>query len=295
MRVVEGAEGDRLPAGPADVLIALHAEKCAWAVEEALGRGRVPRIVVGLSGTDVYGARGEEGMGDRARAVLQRADRIVALQPLALETLPEELRARGRVILQSAQPVERGPRCDVGRTALVLAHLRPVKDPLLPARAAALLPSDSLLRVVHAGAALDPDLAGRARELDRNEPRWSWLGELAAEEVRERLATCTVLVVPSRAEGGANVLAEALVSGVPVLATRVPGNVGLLGEDHPGLFEAGDAEGLAALLVRLESEPAFLEALASASRALGQRHLPQRECEAWRGLLEEIAEDPGVQ
>jgi hypothetical protein len=35
--------------------------------------------------------------------------------------------------------------------------------------------------------------------------------------------------ISSLAEGGANVIGEAAVVGIPVLASRIPGNVGLLG------------------------------------------------------------------
>jgi len=42
------------------------------------------------------------------------------------------------------------------------------------------------------------------------------------------------------------VIIEALASGTPVLASRIDGNLGLLGDDYAGVFEPGEATGLAA-------------------------------------------------
>ena len=56
------------------------------------------------------------------------------------------------------------------------------------------------------------------------------------------------MVISSLSEGGANVISEAAVAGVPVLASRIDGNVGLLGADYPGYFPVGDTEALARLL-----------------------------------------------
>ncbi len=63
------------------------------------------------------------------------------------------------------------------------------------------------------------------------------------------------MVISSLSEGGANVISEAVVAGVPVLASRMDGNVGLLGGGYPGYFPVGDTPALARLLERLEQEP----------------------------------------
>ena len=46
-------------------------------------------------------------------------------------------------------------------------------------------------------------------------------------------------------------------SGVPVLASRIDGNVGLLGADYDGYFPVGDAAALAALARRFCADAAF--------------------------------------
>jgi glycosyltransferase involved in cell wall biosynthesis len=167
----------------------------------------------------------------------------------------------------------------------VVAHLRPVKDPLLAARAARLVPPASRLRVVHVGAALEPDLARLARTEQSENPRYVWRGELRRGETLAAIAGAHLLAVTSRAEGGANVVAEAIVHGTPVLSTRIEGTLGMLGADYPGYFEVGDAAGLARLFQRCESEPAFYRELARACDARRSLFAPERERAAWAELL----------
>jgi glycosyltransferase involved in cell wall biosynthesis len=80
-----------------------------------------------------------------------------------------------------------------------------------------------------------------------------------------------------------------VVAGVPILASRMDGNVGLLGEDYGGYFRVGDTKALARLMQRLECEPAFVADLARALRARRPLFRPAREVAAWRRLLAEIA------
>jgi glycosyltransferase involved in cell wall biosynthesis len=98
------------------------------------------------------------------------------------------------------------------------------------------------------------------------------------------------VALTSRMEGGSNVLCEALAAGVPVVASRIPGLVGTLGEDFAGYFEAGDTEGLAALMSRAERDRGFYDALARHVAARAQLASPERERQAWAALLAEVGE-----
>ncbi|MEZ5989760.1 MAG: selenoneine biosynthesis selenosugar synthase SenB [Planctomycetota bacterium] len=275
---------------PCDLLLALHARKSHGAIARfAAARPRRP-LVVALTGTDLYVDLPDD---PQALESLRLADRLVVLQPAGLDALPPQHRAKARVILQSAVAPERVPRKDPdGFVACVLAALREVKDPLLPARAAALLPGASRVRVRHAGKPVEPALLAAAeREAEAND-RYEWLGELEPERARELLATSHVLCLPSRAEGGANVISEAVVADVPVLASRIPGTVGLLGPEHPGYPPVGDAEALAALLARAECDPGFVEALLASGARLRAALAPERERGSWADLLAEIRAEP---
>ena len=274
---------------PADLLIALHARKSHASIlrfDEGL---RGTPIVVVLTGTDVYVDLVE--LEDDAKVLdsLRRARRLVALQKLAAGKLPPELRDRVRVIHQSAEPPSRRPVVATNSfDVCVLAHLRPVKDPLLAARAARQLPVESKVRVLHAGQALDASLASAAQSETAANSRYQWLGLLERSEARQLLASSRALVLCSRSEGGANVVSEALACGVPVLSTRIDGSVGLLGEDYPGFFEVGDASGLAKQLQRIEQDEEFLADLRKRCDRLAPSFTQEAERTAWAALLQEL-------
>ncbi len=273
---------------PCDALLALHARKSFPSIERWRRERPNGPLAVVLTGTDLYG---DLGTSSEARHALELADRLVALQPRAADELPDALRGKVRVIHQSAEPPRRRePRADLFEVCL-LAHLRPVKDPLRAARAADLLPPGSRVRILHAGESLDEELAAEARS--RSEApgsRYRWLGPLARSEALELLAGSRLLLVTSRMEGGANVVSEALAAGVPVLSTEIPGSVGMLGEDYPGYFPVGDAPALAALLARAESDPAFLADLAERCGRVAAIASPARERAALEALLAELAD-----
>lgn len=261
-----------------DVLVAIHATKSAPSVERA-ARDGVP-VVLLLAGTDLY--------GDLAgsRRAMSLATRVVTLQERALDLLDAQVARKTTVIHQSASVAERAHHIAPDRfVALVLAHLRPVKDPLRAAEAARLASPASRLLVVHAGAALDPHLRDLAEQEATANPRYRWLGERTHDEALALLRGSDVLVVSSRSEGGANVVSEALAAGTPILASRIDGTVGLLGPDYPGYFDTGDTRALHELLRAAEEDPSFMGALRDACARRAEIPDPAREREALRALL----------
>lgn len=278
---------EELAGGRRDLLVALHARKSHASVERFRRLHPERPLVVALTGTDLY--RDLESSPE-ARQSLVWADRLIVLQNEGLTALEPALREKTRVIYQSAvpsaAPVRRSRHTfDV----CVIGHLRPVKDPFLAARAARLLPAESRLRVLHAGAALTPEMEAAARGEMADNPRYRWLGERPGWEIRRLLGRCHAMVLSSRLEGGANVVSEAIVAGLAVLSSRISGSVGMLGKDYPGFFGVGAVDELAALLDRCERQPAFLEDLTARCRALAPRFDPARELAAWASLLDELA------
>jgi putative glycosyltransferase (TIGR04348 family) len=276
---------ERWQGAPCDLLIALHATKSGASIRAWRAARPDAPLIVGGTGTDVYEdlPRLEE-----TAAALRLATRVVVLQPAALEELPEDVRGIARVVFQSAPRRERRAPSPEGFQVCFLGHLRAVKDPFLLAEAVRLLPSTSRVQVVAAGAALEPGTRERAERESAQNPRYRWVGALAHREAQELVARSRVLALTSRCEGGANVVSEALAAGVPVVSTRIGGTTGLLGDDYPGLFAPGDARACAALLARAEAEPAFLAELEERCAARAPLLDPEREREAWRGLLREL-------
>ncbi len=273
--------------GPYDILIALHARKSADAVRAYRATRPSAPVVIALTGTDLYPDLTTAGV---PQDVLSAATRLVALQPEALTQLEPRLAERTRVIMQSVPPIPpQPPRPDCFEVAF-LAHLRPVKDPLRLAAAARLLPADSRIQITHLGEARDDELAAGATAESVGNPRYTWLGPRARKEALHVLARSRLLALTSTAEGGANVVSEALAAGVPIVASAIPGSFGLLGKSYPGYFPVGDTAALASLLDAAEHDRDGCYAeLRRCCAAL--RHLvdPARERQAWAELLAELA------
>ena len=271
--------------GPGDLLVALHARRSAASIDRFHRDHPAAPIVLALTGTDVYKDIHVDASAQRS---LELASCFVTLQRLAVEQLPVRLRDRCHVIYQSmvAPPGSFTPRRGSFDVAL-LAHLRPVKDPFLAAEAARLLPEDSVVRVRHAGGALEPEMEQRARSEMESNPRYQWLGDLPRWKALRLLARSRLLLVTSVAEGGANVVSEALACSVPVVSTDIPGSVGILGADYPGYFPVGDAKALAELLERATDDTVYRR-LQQMCRELQRLVDPARERESWRALLQSL-------
>jgi putative glycosyltransferase (TIGR04348 family) len=270
-----------------DLLVALHALRSF----PSINRYRIlyPNgpLVLALTGTDLYGFIHTDA---RARKALKLATRLVILQPLGVNQVPQGLRDKVRVIHQSvpAMRVRSAPHTDRFEVC-VLAHLRPVKDPFRTALAARLLPSSSRIRVLQVGSPLSKAMAKRAFKEALVNPRFRWLGELPRWKALRVLARCRLLVVTSKLEGGANVISEALAASVPVLSSRIDGSVGLLGKSYPGYFPVGDTEALAALLQRAEQDADYYQRLCDDCTRLHAMVDPKNESQRWKALLKEIA------
>lgn len=273
---------------PGALLIALHARKSAPSI--AAWPAQRPVLLV-LTGTDLYRDIGADAA---AQASLQRADALVLLNRLGAQALPLALRAKTRVILQSCAARAPGRRPQGHLRVLMVGHLRAEKDPETLFAAVQALQGRSEaqgeIRIDHIGQALDAGLALQARQLMRECPHYRWLGPLPHGETRRRIANASLLLHPSRMEGGAHVVMEALRSGTPVLASRVDGNVGLLGADWPLLFEPGDVRGLVAQLLALRRDPAILAHAEGLARERGAAFAPEHERRALLSLVRQLLE-----
>ena len=102
-------------------------------------------------------------------------------------------------------------------------------------------------------------LRAAAREAAARDARFVWTGPLPRADALRRLGACNLHLITSRAEGGSNVLSEAVALGVPTLTTAIDGSLGILGEDYPGAFPPGDAAALARALEQALASPAAPE------------------------------------
>ena len=281
-------EGERY-----DLLIALHARRSHSSIHRFHAEHPGTPLIVALTGTDIYH---DLPRNRRAQESIEVATRLIVLQPRAPLELQPELRRKARVIFQSVamKSVARRDGAHFTRTTrafdvCVAGHLRPVKDPFRAALAARLLPQASRVRILQVGKALTQRCAVWARAEMKKNPRYRWLGEVPRGRVFGLLRRSNLFVLSSRLEGGANALGEAIATGIPVLASRIPGNVGILGENYPGYFNVGDTKGLAKLLARAETDSTFRADLKARCKKLAPLFEPSREKTAWAKLLADLS------
>jgi len=276
-------------------MLALHARKSAGAIaawasaraEQAL----TSALAVVLTGTDLY----RDIHSDlQAQASLQRAQRLVLLQECGTDALPPSVRHKARVIFQSTSARQTLPKTGRHLRAVMVGHLREEKSPRTLFNAARLLaPVDGIL-IDHIGAALDPVLGAQAQATAHDCPHYRWLGALPYPQTRSRIQQAHVLVHTSCMEGGAHVLMEAVRAGTPVIASRIDGNVGMLGFDYAGYFDWNNAQQLSHLLRRCHdraTDPLYA-ALQAQCAARAPLFSPQTEKAALLRLVAELLDIP---
>ncbi|HEU4924446.1 MAG TPA: selenoneine biosynthesis selenosugar synthase SenB [Burkholderiales bacterium] len=257
-----------------DAMLALHARRSHASIK------KFPRdkpLVLALTGTDVY--RDIHESAD-ARESLELAHRLIVLQPKAAEELAAHLRKKVRVVVQSSSTRLRQRPVRASFRVCVIGHLRAEKDPLRMLRALDFISKDLRIEVVHLGAALDPTLVPKTKD-----PRYRWLGSVPHARALRWLASSHAMVISSRMEGGANVVCEALRIGVPVLASRISGNVGVLGAGYAGYFPVEDERALARLVTRAATNATYYRKLKAQIAPLRRRVAPQAEARALLAVI----------
>jgi putative glycosyltransferase (TIGR04348 family) len=271
----------------ADILLALHARRSAPSVAAFAAAYPQRPLLLALTGTDLYRDIHVDAAAQRSLAL---AWRLIVLHEAAPADLPPASRAKAEVCFQSTGALPALPKTTRHLRALMVGHLRDEKWPQTLWAAAALLHDRRDILIDHIGAPLEPSLGAAAQVCAAAHPHYRWLGGRPHADTLRRIRQAHVLVHTSRMEGGAHVVMEAIRRGTPVLASRIAGNVGMLGPDYPGLFEPGDAAALATLLQQVRDDPAMLPRLAAACDQRAPLFDPARELTTLRRILRQTLE-----
>ena len=270
---------------PPDLVMALHAWRSHGAIRNWRQAFPACPLVVVLTGTDVY--RFQYSHPDTVLQSFESADVLIGLHDCLEEAIPARFHSRLHIVHQSALPLPPHAPTPSKRhfDVLVAGHLREEKDSLRSAYAVRGLSPPSRLRVVQLGGAHSDDWAQAAREEMAMNPHYRWLGDLPHWRVRQWMARARLMVISSRMEGGANVVSEACVAGLPVIASDIPGNRGLLGDDYAGYFPVADTRALRESLLRAEGDPAFVDTLRQQVRARAPLFHPDAERRALAAVI----------
>ena len=270
-----------------DFLIALHALRSHDAINRWRREHPDRPLLVALTGTDLYR---DLPKSKRAQQSLELATRLIVLQPKAFDDLPNHLHAKTRVIYQSVKPFPqiRNPQSRDPQFP-VLRHRPPAGNQRsVPRGYGGSLAARVIAHPNHPRGRRDERKDGRTRPSRDARSIHVTLDRRAAAMARPTNPDAQPIVsqfLPPGRRGKR--VSEAIVAGAPVIASRIAGNVGLLGEDYAGYFHFSDTRGLARLLARAESDSEFLAELKS--HCGGRAHLfsPERERAAWREVITE--------
>jgi putative glycosyltransferase (TIGR04348 family) len=268
--------------GDAGLLIALHAYRSHQSIVAFKKQYSSRPLVLILTGTDLY--RDIKNQSEVIQS-MEMADQLIVLQSSAVDSIPASLRDKVQVIYQSVAMDIRDSAAKDDFLVSVIGHLREEKDPFCVVRSLALLPTDSKITVTHLGQAMSPQMKDLAQNFSATIDRYQWLGEVSHADALKTLSQSRLMVISSRMEGGAHVVSEAIALGIPVIASDIPGNRGLLGEDYPAYYPVGDEGALAALLYRAENTPTFYASLQKHIDLRRELIRPAREMQSIQELV----------
>lgn len=272
----------------ADLMIALHAWRSAQSIRQFSDAFHQRPLIVAITGTDAY--RFIHSHRDTTLQSIHLADYLVGLHDLIGNTLPQHERHKLSVIHQSAEPVGKREPYKRYFHVSVMGHLRDEKDPLRPAMAVRNLPPGSRIQVHHYGKAHTSEWAELAQAEMNINTRYHWHSEIAHYRIRQVYRRTHLLVLPSRMEGGANVISEAIVAGVPVIASDIEGSTGLLGDDYAGYYPVENEQDLATLLLKAEADSVYYKKLEQACIARQPLFSLENETRGWRELLKKAGQ-----
>lgn len=135
-------------------------------------------------------------------------------------------------------------------------------------------------------------LAGFVQKRAMELPNVEYLGRRESKEILQLMQDATALVFPSEwYEGLPMTIIESLACGTPVLASRLGSMIELIRNEETGYhFEAGDAEGLAALALRVFRQQSGMKPLRQRARDFYEKNFtPDRNYGMLLHIYERVA------
>ena len=256
----------------AEVMIALNARKSAKAIARFCELNPGSKLIIILTGTDINHPDSLDK--DSATWVsMKLADRLVVLHEASLEQVPEIFRGKTSVIYPSVTlpaDLQHAPEGDF--TIIMTGNMRKEKNPALAVAAAEKI--SPALEIHHYGECTS---TGSENVIEH--------GIFSHDTMLDAMSSAGVLLNTSFQEGGANAICEAVTMGLPVVASAIPGNIGMLGEDYAGLFPSNDLDALVNMLEKTANDPDFYALLKKQIATRAPLFTYAQESESWQDLL----------
>jgi len=270
-----------------DLMLALHAWRSASSIQLFAEKYPTRPLLVALTGTDVY--RFLNTHKQQTLKSLEYADRLIGLHAHITKSIPKQYHQKVHIIYQSTEAKRlRRTHHKNNFNVCVAGHLRDEKDSLRPAYAVRSLPRYSCIQISHYGKAHTKNWEYNARlEMAKNR-RYQWHGEISQSLLQVKFSQADLLALPSRIEGGANIISEAIMAGLPVITSNIEGSIGLLGEKYMGYFEVENTKQLKQMLLRCETDTKFYRALKHQCKLRRYLFTPSREKSSWLKLFAEL-------
>ncbi len=270
-----------------DLMLALHAWRSATSVQLFAEKYPARPLIVALTGTDIY--RFLNTHKQQTLKSLEYADLLIGLHANIKHSIPKQYHQKVHIIYQSTKAKRlRKTHYKNNFDVCVAGHLRHEKDSLRPAYAVRSLPKHSNIQISHYGKAHTKNWERNARlEMAKNR-RYQWYGEISQSLLQVKFSQADLLVLPSRMEGGANIISEAIMAGLPVITSNIEGSTGLLGDKYIGYFEVENTKQLKQMLLRCESDTKFYQTLVYQCKSRRYLFTPSREKSSWLKLLTEL-------
>jgi len=273
--------------GQYDAMVALHSWRSADSIRNFDQHSPNKPLIVALTGTDLY--KFIKSDPKKTLHSIAISDALIALHDLAYQAIPQSYRQKLSVIYQSAKPVKRNVIKNKSFfDVCVIGHLRDEKDPFRAAYAVRNLPEYSRIRIRQFGKAHNKKWADLAEQEMENNPRYRWFGDVPHWKIRKEYAGAQLMVLSSKMEGGANVISEACVAEIPVIASNIKGSIGLLGKTYPGYYPVGDTIALRNKLLQAEVDQKYLSNLQKLCASRSSLFSYRKEIISWKKLLAEI-------
>jgi glycosyltransferase involved in cell wall biosynthesis len=257
----------------AEVMIALNARKSANAIVRFCELNPSSKLIIILTGTDINHPDSSDE-DSAAWASMMLAERLVVLHEASLKQVPKIFREKTCVIHPSVTLPEgllHAPSKD-GFKIMMAGNMRQEKNPELAHAAAEKI--SPALEIHHYGECTS---TGSENVIEH--------GIFSHDTMLDAMSSAGVLLNTSFQEGGANAICEAVTMGLPVVASAISGNIGMLGEDYAGLFPSNDLDALVNMLEKTANGLEFYALLKKQLATRAPLFTYAQESESWQDLL----------